>query len=176
MINLVKTISSELNSLSQRIVKVLRYGRSDVQTATESGPFGIDSMPVKNLIAVYAETKQKGETVIVGYLLRDKVADLGETRIFSTNAAGVFQTYIWLKNNGDIHFAGDDDNLVRFAAVKATIEELQNDIANLKSAFNGWTPVPNDGGAALKAASLTWAGTALSEDINEAKIDEFKCL
>src|SRR5260221_3943082 len=33
-------------------------------------------------------------------------------------------------------------------------------LAALKSAINGWTPVPNDGGAALKVALTSWLGSS----------------
>lgn len=36
------------------------------------------------------------------------------------------------------------------------LQSIQNDINNLKTVFSSWTPVPNDGGAALKAAAGAW--------------------
>jgi len=33
-------------------------------------------------------------------------------------------------------------------------------LADLKSAINGWTPVPNDGGAALKVALTSWLASS----------------
>jgi hypothetical protein len=48
------------------------------------------------------------------------------------------------------------------------LEELVKDINNLKSDYNtlknlmlGWTPVPADGGAALKVLLATWLGTGV---------------
>ncbi len=171
----VKTISTEIDDLSRRIIKVLRFGKSDVQTSLEGMPFGLDSNPIKNLVAIYAETSEKGKTVIIGYLNKNQLAAVGENRFFSTDENGELKTFIWLKNNGTIEIGGDADNAVRYSPVADSVNEIKNDIATLKQIFAaGWTPIPNDGGAALKAAAATWAGTALTKDIADAKINEIK--
>ena len=59
--NLVKVISSEIDNTKRRIVKFLRYGKSDVQTSFEAMPFGIDSSPTKDMIAIYAPTGENGK-------------------------------------------------------------------------------------------------------------------
>ncbi len=41
-------------------------------------------------------------------------------------------------------------------------------LADLKSAINGWTPVPNDGGAALKVALTSWL--ASSSNVSASKV------
>lgn len=41
-------------------------------------------------------------------------------------------------------------------------------LQQLKTAINGWTPVPNDGGAALKVALTTWLGS--SSDVAAEKL------
>lgn len=38
----------------------------------------------------------------------------------------------------------------------ALASEVDDQLNNLKTVFNGWTPSPNDGGAALKAALSSW--------------------
>ncbi len=124
--NLVKIYSADLNSITQRVIKFLRFGSRDVQTAIESGPHGIDSFPVKDTVAIYAPTGNAGETVIVGYLLRDKLAQVGETRLYSTSIDGTLKTYIWLKNDGIMHFGGDADYVVSFNNLKTEFEKLQN--------------------------------------------------
>lgn len=42
------------------------------------------------------------------------------------------------------------------------INKIKTDINNLKTNFNAWVPVVNDGGAALKAAVSTWRATELN--------------
>lgn len=117
--NLVKVISSELDSLSRRVIKALRYGTKDVRTATQAAPFGIDSNPPKNMMAVFSKTEEAGKSVIVGYINKNLVAASGEVRLFSVNEAGVLQTYVWLKADGQILLGGDTKHLVEFEALKA---------------------------------------------------------
>jgi hypothetical protein len=60
---------------------------------------------------------------------------------------------------------GDLGGLVKVADLVSRLNLVEADINNLKSAFSAWTPVPNDGGAALKASSATWTGQQLAETI-----------
>ena len=175
--NFVKVISTELDNLQRIVVKVLRYGKSDVQTSDQVAPHGIDSNPVKDMMAVYAQTEQTGETVIVGYLNRNMLAAVGETRIYSTNSAGELQTFIWLKTDGTIELGGDDDFAVRFNELKAGFDQLRSDHNDLVNAFNAHmhataaagppsTPTPGSGIPA----------TPSTASIDDAKIDEIKTL
>jgi hypothetical protein len=54
------------------------------------------------------------------------------------------------------------------------LNKIENDINSLKNVFSGWTPVPNDGGAALKSAASTWFSQQLTPtqktDIENTKI------
>lgn len=176
MLSIIKVISTELDGLSRRLVKSLRYGKSDYRTTVEVSPHGIDSNPIKDMMAIYARTGDKDGDVIIGYINKNKLAEVGETRLFSTNADGTLQTFIWLKSDGTMQIGGDADFMVRHAPLKAVVEEIQNDIATLKQAITTWVPVPNDGGAALKTGLTSWAGTALAQNIDDAKISEIKTL
>lgn len=55
--------------------------------------------------------------------------------------------------NGD-GFGG----LVKVQETADKIKALEQDLNTLKQVFTAWTPVSNDGGAALKTAATTWAG------------------
>lgn len=54
------------------------------------------------------------------------------------------------------------------------INAIEDDINNLKTLVNGWTPSPQDGGAALKGAASAWAGQRLTkttiQDIENDKV------
>jgi hypothetical protein len=54
------------------------------------------------------------------------------------------------------------------------LNSLEKDINSLKQVFTTWVTVPNDGGAALKAAAATWSGQQLTEtkptDLENKKI------
>lgn len=125
MLNLVKIISSRLEQ-GKRLLKFLRYGKSDVQTSTEAMPFGLDSNPPKDMIAIYGQTGQDGQTVIIGYVNRNQLAEVGGYRTYSTDNNGVEKGYTYLRANGDLELLGDTNFAVKFNELKTSFNELQN--------------------------------------------------
>jgi hypothetical protein len=176
MITLVKILSNGLNSLGQRLIKFRANGPDDVQENIQCSPFGIDSAPLKDMVAVKVNTSERGKDYVIGYLNKDLLAADGENRLFSVDSDGNLSSYIWLKNNGTIEMMGDADNLVKYNQTEATIKEIQDDIRALKQVFTTWVPAPTDGGAALKAQAATWFGTPIIEDIEGAKFTEVKTI
>lgn len=67
-----------------------------------------------------------------------------------------------------------EDYAVKYNELKTIVEELQNDLTTLKNAFSGWVVVPNDGGAALKAATTAWYGTAISGNMDDSKVEKVR--
>ena len=71
---------------------------------------------------------------------------------------------------------GENDGVPLVNPLLEKLNNLENDINTLKSAFSSWLVVPNDGGAALKAISATWAGQQLQptqkQDIEHTKIKQ----
>jgi hypothetical protein len=69
---------------------------------------------------------------------------------------------------------GDNKGLAKVDGLKSKLNTIESSINSLKSIFSGWTPVPNDGGAALKTAINSWAGQTLQQtaltDIENDKI------
>lgn len=173
--NFVKVISSELDKLKRRIIKVLRFGRSDVRTPLEASPYGIDSVPVKDLIAIYSETGQDGDTVIIGYLNKNRLADIGENRLFSTDENGVLSTFIWLKNDGTMEVGGDTDFMVRFSELETGFNQLKSDLNSLISTFNTHVHPGVTVGAASTLITVT-VETPSNADISNAKIQEIKTI
>ena len=63
----------------------------------------------------------------------------------------------------EIHLKGDDFNgLVKVSDLVTKLNDIENDINDLKTVFSTWVTVPNDGGAALKAAAGTWYASLLT--------------
>lgn len=60
--------------------------------------------------------------------------------------------------------------------VMERLNKLEQDNNTLKTALQGWAPVANDGGAALKTATAAWYGAQLTEtvvtDIENKKITQ----
>lgn len=73
-------------------------------------------------------------------------------------------------------FGGQLGGLVKVNDLVTRLNNIETDIKNLKQAFSSWTPVPSDGGAALKGVSTTWASTPLVKtvkaDIENTKIKQ----
>lgn len=66
-------------------------------------------------------------------------------------------------NKEDIIFNGGDlGGLVRIEDLTQRLNLIENDINKLKTAMSGWTPAPQDGGAALKSAAASWFGAQLT--------------
>lgn len=160
--DLVKTISTSFDSFSRRIIKVLRFGLSDVQQTFEASPVGIDSNPAKDLIAIYSDTSRNGESAIIGYIKKNQLADVGELRLFSTDNNNVQKFFVWLKNDGTIQIGGNNDNAVRYAALNAAIQTY---LTALNTAIAAG--VASGGGAYTPPSPL---------DISAAKINEIKTL
>jgi hypothetical protein len=82
-----------------------------------------------------------------------------------------------LINCNDIEFNGATlGGMCKRDGVKQQLNNLENDVNNLKSAFTSWVVAPNDGGAALKATTSTWAGsnlvTTVDSDIENTNIKQ----
>ena len=60
--------------------------------------------------------------------------------------------------DGQIEFnGGDNGGLINITDLTGKLNTIERDLNALKTTLAGWTPVPQDGGAALKAAITTWA-------------------
>lgn len=165
MTNFVTVISNAIENRFRRI-KVRRYGNDDLQTPTQSAPFGIDSAPYDGMKAIYAETNKKGKPVIIGYINRNLLAANGETRFFSLDSDGQLSQYIWLKADGTMELGGSSDNSVRYSPLNSGLQDLVTKInAELTKIQTGIAGV---GGSYPKVD--------VSIDVTESKIDEIKTL
>lgn len=164
--NVLVSVKNAVIKAGIRIVKVLRYGKHDVQEAEQVAPFGVDSSPVAGMVAVFADTAVNGEAKIVGYVNEEQLADAGETRLYATNAKGVLQTFVWLKNDGTIEVGGTAHNAVRYAPLNAGLQQYNTLlVAELVKVATAITAL---GGAYVPGV--------VSVDISAAKIDEIKTM
>ena len=170
---LTRVISTQLDNLNRRLIKVLRFGRSDVQTPFQALPHGIDSNPVKDWLAVYSETTEKGKPVIIGYINPDQLAEVGGTRIYSTDSDGAVQFAIYLRADGTCEVGGDTDNMVRYSELETAFNTLRADLNALVTTFNAHQH-PTAATGPPSPPSVT--GQQSQADISGAKIDEVKTL
>lgn len=169
--NFVKTISS-VSTKGRRIVKFLRYGLKDVQTSYEAMPYGIDSSPIKDMIALYGPTAQDGKTVIIGYINVNQIAKPGEFRTFATDANGVQKFYTHMKDDGTMEVGGKTKHMTRYEGLETAFNDFKSDMNAFITKYNAHTHAAPGGatGPPTPTASPTAA------DITGAKINEIKTL
>ena len=166
----VKTLGQTINDVGSRVVKVLRFGRSDVQTANQVTPAGIDAGPIKDLIAVYSSTSKKGSKVIIGYISKNAIAESGELRLYSQDDQGAEQGYVYLKKDGTLELLGDTDYAIRYSEMKTAFDTLRDDLNALLNLYNAHIH-PTPAGPSSVTVSL---GTPSAADMTASKIDEIK--
>ena len=143
MVKVSKIISSTIKS-GRRILKILGLGKEDIQTSYESMPFGVDSVPIKDLIAIQMETSERGKTVIVGYINKNQIADVGELRLYSLDATGAEQANVYLKKDGVLELNGNVDNAVKFIPLDAGLQSqttaINAELVKIAAAINAIVP------------------------------------
>ena len=70
---------------------------------------------------------------------------------------------VMVTNDGVQINDGSLGGLIKIEDLVSKINTIEQDINTLKTVFSGWTPVSNDGGAALKAAAAAWFAQQLSQ-------------
>lgn len=171
---LVKVISTEIDNLKRRVVKILRFGKSDVQTCIEANAYGIDSNPIKDMVAIYAETGEKGKVAIIGYLNKNQKALVGEIRLFSTDDKGTEKFYTWLKNDGTYEIGGDTNYAVKFNELKNEFNKLKDNYNNFLLAYN--THVHTGGTISGSTGTTTPSTETNTSNIDNAKNAKIKTI
>lgn len=151
---------------SKRFIQVMAMGPDDIREPYESMPFGIDASPLDGMVALYSDTSNSEESVIIGYINENQVAKMGEIRLYSLDGNGDQSTFIHLKNNGTVEFMGNTHNLVRYTPLNLGLQELVTKINTELSKIA--TGISGVGGVYLP--------TYTSLNISNSKIDELKTL
>lgn len=162
MITFSKVRSSFIEK-GKRVLKVFEFG---AKTAVEIAPFGDDSNPIANMTAIYADTGEAGDKIILGYINQSQLAEVGEKRIYSTDSNGAIKFFIWLKNDGTCQIGGTDDNMVRYEKLDDALQAQKTDInVELAKIQSG-----------IIAAGGSYAKLDISINTSAAKINEIKTL
>lgn len=67
--------------------------------------------------------------------------------------------------DGFVFNGGQNKGMVKMPQLVDRLNNIEDDINKIKQAFFGWTPVPQDGGAALKSAAASWFGTSILKTV-----------
>jgi hypothetical protein len=97
-------------------------------TAKQVTPFGIDSNPLDNWTAIYADTTNAGEAVILGYINKNYITEKGEIRIYSIGDDQAVKAHAYARKDGVLELNGDDFSAVRYQNLKTQIDILQSQI------------------------------------------------
>lgn len=159
MIYFSKFFESALEA-GKRVLKVNQFG---AKTANESMPFGIDSNPIKDMTAIYAETSNDSESLIIGYINESQLSESGETRIFSLDENKVLKAFVWCKNNGEIHLNGSDSTAVKFEQLKTSLQST--DTAINAELLKIQTAIATLGGTYVKVDITTNIDSSKSEKV-----------
>ncbi len=170
---------------NRRIIKV--QGKGGVKTGYLLQPFGEDSNPV-GLKAIYAQTQNENETVIIGFINPDVSVDIGEKKIFSTDENGVESFPVHLKNDGTAIVGGEGDFLVRYNELATAFNQLRDDLNTAIETINTirldqttFANVYVAGGPAVQGLPPIYTTTSVAvadsvADITPAKIEEIETL
>ncbi len=129
MITFGKVDSTRLD-LGKRIIKFFQFG---AKTASESSPFGLDSNPLKDMVAIHADTSNNGESVIIGYINKNQLSEVGESRLYSVDSNGALKSFIWNKSDGKLWLNGNNHSAVRYAPLNPGLQS-QKDLINVELA------------------------------------------
>lgn len=181
MATVTKILETIVNN-GRRVIKVLGLGNSAARTAHLLQPFGEDSNPVM-WMPIYAKTDNEGQPVIIGFINPQVSVELGEKKIFSTDADGVESFFIYMKNDGTAQVGGQGDFMVRYNELETAFNQLKDDFNDLVTKYNAHvhpgvvTAVSGGSGSpAVGTVGNTGATTSTDEsstaDITPAKIEE----
>ncbi|NCX55591.1 MAG: hypothetical protein EBW87_00110 [Burkholderiaceae bacterium] len=174
MLRFIKVISTAVEQQFNRIVvKHLGFGKNDARTSYQSGPSGIDSNPIKDMIAIYGPSATQGKDVVIGYINKNSLAGVGEIRMYSVDPNGEAKAFVFCRSTGVLELNGDEDFAVRFSKLKEGFDQLKSDLNALITKFNthvhsGVTTGPGSSGPTPTPA------TATSASVDAAKIETIK--
>jgi len=123
MLKLLKITQSTVDALTRRVV-TLWNGNSTTVTAVQYGPYGEDSNPVKNSMGIYSPTELDGKEVCLGIMNKNAKAELGERRLYCTDANGDFKFNIWLRADGTV-LIGDSEIPANYTNFAVKYNELK---------------------------------------------------
>lgn len=131
--------------------------------STIDGDFGFCIIPKVGSVVLLLRLGAADDFLAVAFSEFDKAIFKGQSASLEVN-----QSEIVFNDNVLGGFMPDITKLI------SKINALETQVNNLKTVFSTWVTVPNDGGAALKTASATWAGTQMAattvNDIKDPKI------
>ena len=118
--------SSAIIEGAKRIIKAFTIGGA--ATAKQVYPFGFDSQPLEGVTAIYSDTSNKDESIIIGYINKNQLAEVGASRMYALGESGEVSGFVFVRASGVLELNGSDFSAVRYENLKAKIDLLQTQI------------------------------------------------
>lgn len=125
----------------KRLFKLLTMGGA--MTAKECLPFGIDGFPLENMTAVYSNTSNASERVVIGYVNAQQLAAQGEVRMYSITPSKPDEVaaYVWCKADATVNLNGSTFTAVRYenlnTGLQAAVTALNGELTKIQTAIVG---------------------------------------
>lgn len=150
-----------------RTITAVLFGPNDVKNAPECGPAGYDGSPITGLTAIFAKTTRRGDTVFLGYIPTNQLAQPGEARIYSTDSNGTEKAKIWIHGDGTVELGGtsgavNPNNATQYQALELAIT---NYLTLLNTAIN--TGIVGAGGAYVPPPAINLTPAKLTKILVE---------
>lgn len=143
-----------------------------VSTQGDTCTVKIDELELSD-VRLTPTTTQRDETILLTpaidsfVLVGSLSGDLNNLCVLAADTLASLELVIgdisvFVDKEGVVLNGGELGGLVRLDDVTKKINALENQLNQLKNILKAWSPIPNDGGAALKTAISTWAGNPIA--------------
>lgn len=160
---LIRALSSKRsNNLLAEVISVDKVNKTlKVKVETANGEYEIPNVNAKSILT-------KSDNIIIGWPKKGSmvlIAQIEDTDDF---------VLLITEEIDEVYLAGNKYSLVNGEELKKEIEKTNQVLDLIVSAFNSWTVVPNDGGAALKALISTALSGKTTGKFNNILNDKVK--
>ena len=159
----IKVVDDSLKAQGLQVELYADEVREDVERFQE---YGFTSVPFDGCEAIFLS---------VGGSRDHGVVIATESREYRPKNLEEGDSALWTRNNGVMVYCKDSDGIVHIgggtsaAEFVALSQKVDAEISRIWNLFSGWITVPNDGGAALKAAAALASSGVQSTAATKAK-------
>lgn len=164
---MIKTIAGNSGEVEARVCVVTAVDVDartvDCEPLDESAPIlGVNLQANQGLTTGIVTFPQKGSHVIVAMMNSGMGGCVIATEEIERAEIVIGETSAELTKDGIVLNGGEFGGLVKVEELTERINNIEEDINSLKDIFAVWKVIPQDGGAALNAASIDWAMSKLT--------------
>jgi len=83
-------------------------------------------MPLEGLTAIYSDTSNKDESIIIGYINKNQLAEVGASRMYALGESGEVSGFVYVRASGVIELNGPDFSAVRFQPLQEATDQANS--------------------------------------------------